>query len=168
MTKGMGLDPDYWHGLFVRHAGFYVFLQVLIWVKVFFFFSAFGKGIMVPDSSFFEVLRNGGFAAIPFALSWVSFDFWFHEFLHVLIALNVFVFARSAGSVSLVRLLGVFLVASVLHNVGYWVTNVFVSPGLLVADFVTDVLLLFLFYFLFRWVCGHSARVEGLRFPLVD
>lgn len=154
---------------FHKNALFYVFLQVVILAKVLVFFALTGRGqtdalawsphLFLNPLSFVQAFFS--FSALE------QFDLLFHQSMHVLIAVSVFVFAKQAAKNNFSELFKIFFAASVLHNIGYWLTRVFPGPGLLLLDFFGDIAALFFFYFLFRFLCKLKP-VSSLRIPFVE
>lgn len=130
--------------LFRSHALFYVALQVIIWIKVFFFYSLYGHGYFVP--SVFVPFIAPHLLAAPHLL----FDYVFHQVLHFLILIALFLFARRIANPNVLQLIFFFAVAVFLHNVGYWFTNSYDSFGEIVVDAALDFALLFILFYAVR------------------
>lgn len=144
----------YKNELFKKHALFFVLIQFAIWFKVVVFYVFFGKGVLYPapflPPAFFVYLEkaiNSGILGV--------IDFGFHTLMHLLIALIVLLFSFNAKKLPFTPLLFLAITGSVLHNIGYWFTNVFSSPSQLALDFVSDALFLVFFVYFFSFLARH-------------
>lgn len=147
---------------FLKDFKFYVLIQVLIAVKVAIFFLAFGHGVSYGGQ---PVWIDLPFVAVPvFGNVAHVFEYAFHQSMHVLIALWVFLLARRVKHVNVFGLSVLFLIATVLHNVGYWLTFSHSSLAFSVRDFGVDFVSLWIFFLVFRVL---QQRVGFVRaFPL--
>ncbi len=156
--------------VFRRLAWFYIAIQVAIWVKVALFFAWTGRG-MTPEHidwfSFESLLDPTRLITLPFASPLVFADVLFHQIAHFLILVNVFFLAQQTRRFNGLTLGVLFILAAVLHNIGYWLTGVFVSVPEAAADFAMDVVLLFGFTFLFRWLLPRLAFLRNRRIPFL-
>ncbi len=155
---------------FRRLAGFYLAVQAAIWVKVAAFFFLFGKGT-TPAYNMFFLSKPEGFPAwlqIVFSSPLYLFDGVFHQVAHALIAACVFALARDAKNANPLNLLPLFLLASLAHNIGYWLTGVFPSASYAFIDYLNDVLFLYAFFYAFKIGLWLLPQLRRLRFPAID
>ncbi len=147
---------------------FYVFIQVAIWAKVLVYFILLGSGQTVAIHTPHVFLNPLLFFESFLSFNGVErFDLLFHQTMHVLIALCVFLLSKHYFGKKISELFKIFFVAAVLHNVGYWLTNVFASPELLLIDFFGDIFALFFFYYLFRLVNSFNF-IKRLKIPFFE
>lgn len=119
----------------------YAALQAVIWAKSAFFFAWFGHG---------KALQFSRTAFPPGAL---LFDYYFHETMHVLVAILALLFGAGIQRIRWRRLAAVVAVAVVLHDAAYWLTAS--HPSLLYSaqDFATDSVLLAAFI-----IAGYAIK----------
>ncbi len=132
---------------FLRDWMLYVSVQLLIFIKTVWFIFWFGHGI-----SYFgqPVLLNLPFVAVPVFGSPIHvFDYIFHQLMHGLIAFWVFLLAKHVQKIKWKELVALFFVATVLHNVGYWLTRAHPSWAFSFHDFWFDFFALWVFFFIF-------------------
>ncbi len=126
---------------------FYVLIQLLILVKVVLLFFWLGQGISYRGQPTFI---NLPFIAVPAFGSIIHvLDYAFHQLMHVSIALWVFLLAKHMHQFKPFSIFRLFLVASLLHNVGYWITKSHPSWAYSLQDYVTDFVALWAFFGLF-------------------
>lgn len=139
--------------LFKKHALVYITIQVVLWLKVALFYYLYGQGILLrliePTYTFAPLLMPEVFTSNLLIIDWL-----FHQLIHLSLGVMVFLFARRVKALNLGQLFSIVLVADVLHNFGYWLTNSFTSTTSLVLDFVDDFALFVIFYYLFRFLCA--------------
>lgn len=161
----LGVPFDRFH----KNALFYVFLQTVIWAKVLVFFAFIGRGqtnaLGWSPHLFLNPIAfiNAFFSFAPLE----RFDLLFHQTMHVLIAVSVFILAKQVEKNNLFELLKIFFAAAMLHNIGYWLTGVFSNSTILSIDFFGDIAALFLFYSIFRFLCKLKP-ISSLKIPFVE
>jgi hypothetical protein len=82
--------------------------------------------------------RVANFNAYLFPEAAVSFNFFFHEAMHVAIFVLALLFGKNLKRVEWAKLVGVVIVAVFLHNLAYWFTNAHSSFAYTVYDFFSD------------------------------
>ena len=152
---------------FNRLVIFYIAIQAVIWVKTLIFLFLFGKGRY--EYLIDRLIENPFFFVAPLYSGQpvLLVDFIFHQIMHALIAISVFIFAKNAKKFNPISLSPFFALASFFHNVSYWFTNVFGSRSLIAFDFVVDIIFLYFFFYLFRGIV-KIFKLEKLKFPLVE
>lgn len=152
--------------VFRRDFTWFVFIQVLIWIKVVFAFFLFGVGITYSG---LPVLISVPFAYLPaFAYSFQWGEWVFHQVMHVSIAAWVFLLAKHVRSWRWSEMSFLFLVAVSLHNVGYWLTSTHPSFLFSVRDFLFDYFTLWGFFLFFRWVFRVFPQGAGWKIPFLE
>jgi len=140
----------YWRIFF-----FYLLVQIVIWIKAALFFQWFGAGqVSLSNQHLFPSQ-----ALLP---DWV-----FHEAMHVLIAVAAFSFGRKLDKINYMKLFLIVLIAVVLHNIGYWLTNVFNTFYGLILDFAMDTIVLFAFIIASNYLAKKYSFFRNLRIPLL-
>ena len=134
---------------------FYLLIQIIIWVKVFFFFQWFGFGAVSEHSEQF------------FTEEQKLFDLAFHQSMHLLIAISAFTLGKKLGKINDRELVSIVLVAVVLHNIGYWFTRVFETIAGALIDFVTDAVMLYTFTITSSYLAKKYAFFRNIKFPLL-
>jgi hypothetical protein len=153
-------------GQFWKDYRFYSVIQVLIWIKVTLFFFFFGRGISFAGQ---PILINAIVTVIPqFGNMLHVGDFIFHQLMHLLIAGWVFLLAKHVKRVNPLELSALFLVADVMHNVGYWLTFSHPSSLYSVMDFISDFFTLWVFFGLFYGLLSRWPWLRSIRIPFFD
>jgi len=152
--------------LFLKDWMFYVTIQSLIWVKVLVFFFLFGHGVSYVGQ---PLVLAVPFAAVPvFANLYQVWEFFFHQLMHIFILFWVLLLAKHVVKVNWLELGKLFLVAVVLHNVGYWLTASHPTFVFTLQDFATDLVALFLFFAMFRLGFKLVPQSKKWTIPLFD
>ena len=152
--------------IFRRNFLFYSSIQLIILFKVIIFFAWFGSGISYAG---LPVYLDVPFASIPFFENNVQiWEYVFHQLMHVLIAVWVFLLAKNmkvfdAGSVA-----ALFFIAVVMHNIGYWVTATHSSWLFSVNDFITDFVSLWVFFIAFHLLFRVSPAARKWSVPFLE
>ncbi len=134
----------------VRIALWYVLLQTIIWAKCTLFFALFGHG------------RTALFNLAAFSQEALVLNFWFHEAMHVGIAILALLFGKNLKKLEWAKLAAIVFVAVALHNVGYWLTESHSSIGYSVFDFAFDSTVLFaVVVAAFAWRKFSAKRAEA-------
>lgn len=141
----------WWHK---RVFAFYLLIQIIIWVKVYFFFQWFGHG---------QVAVLG----LPLLREILIADLVFHQIMHVLIAVAAFVFGKQLHDIKEIKLGVIVFVAVALHNAGYWFTGVYASPYAVASDFLNDFALLYSFIVMSHYFAKKHLFLKKLKFPLI-
>jgi len=144
--------------LFYKHAVFYTVIQIVIWIKVAIFYSLYGHGYFVAGP--FAPFIAPQLLTAPFLL----FDYVFHQIMHLLIFLALLLFARRIEKPNNLQLAVFFAVAVFLHNVGYWLTNVFDTLPALFADAALDFAALFVLFYLIRVAMQNNTMANLANF----
>lgn len=164
ISDGFGIP----FAVFKKICLFYLFLQFVIWAKVAVYFFFTGAGQIPTTYSYYLFVDPVYFFKSFLSFNYVQrFDLLFHQSMHFLIAFTLFVFARHSSKHPFFLLLKIFTLAAILHNAGYWFTNIFPTIDILLFDFVTDIGFLFLFYYFFSWLNGFRF-VKNTRAPLLE
>ncbi len=140
------MKAPYSEKLFKKHVFLYIAVQVVLWIKVLLFYNFFGQGILMRLSEPFYTLAPF-LSPEVFTSNLLVFDYLFHQTVHVAIWVLIAIFAAKAVKLKFKHLLALTLIANVLHNVGYWITNSFTDFDALLLDFVQDGVLLILFFY---------------------
>lgn len=141
----------WWHK---RVFAFYLLIQIIIWVKVYFFFQWFGYG---------QVAIRAPYLPQNILIA----DLLFHQLMHVLIAVAAFVFGKQLHGINEIKLGIIVLVAVVLHNAGYWFTRVYTTPYAIISDFLNDVVLLYSFIVMSHYFAKKHLFLKKLKFPFI-
>jgi hypothetical protein len=104
----------------------YMLLQAIIWIKSALFFAWFGYG------------RAALFNIQAFTPEALAFNFWFHEAMHLGIAVLALLFGKNLKKLEGVKLAAIIFVAVGLHNLAYWFTRSHPSMLYNALDFVSD------------------------------
>ncbi len=151
---------------FLRDWMFYVSIQVIIFIKTVIFFFLFGHGISYVGQ---PVVANLLFVALPVFGNPVHVgDFLFHQLMHVLIAVWVLLLAKHVKKVDWFELGVLFFIATVLHNVGYWLTRAHPSWAYSFRDFGVDFVALFIFFIIFRLGLALVPVSRKWKIPYFD
>ncbi|MDP2666180.1 MAG: hypothetical protein Q8P05_01605 [Candidatus Diapherotrites archaeon] len=154
------------HSLFRRHWNFYVALQVLIFIKVILFYIFLGHGVSYAGQPMWLDLP---FIGIPvFGNPIHVFDYIFHQLMHALIFVWVFLLAKHIRKIEWKNLALLFLVAVVLHNIGYWLTASHPSLAFSVRDFLVDYASLWVFFGLARFGLKVLPQVGRFNVPVLE
>src|SRR5690606_773805 len=87
------------------------------------------------------------FIAIPVFGNLIHvWDYFFHQIMHVSIAVWVFLYAKHVKKIILHEMILLFLIAVVLHNIGYWLTRSHTSWAFSARDFLVDFTALWIFF----------------------
>ncbi len=116
-----------------RIATAYLALQLVIWVKCAAFFSLYGFGKVARFNKAF------------FPAEAITFNFFFHEAMHVGIAVLALLFGKNMRRLEWLKLVAVVFIAVALHNFAYWFSKSHPSLAFNVQDFVSDSVLLLAF-----------------------
>lgn len=108
----------------------YVALQVAIWIKCAAFFALYGAG------------RVANFNVYLFPPAAVSFNFFFHEAMHVAILILALLFGKNLKRIEWAKLVAVIIIAVFIHNFVYWFTNSHVSLAYSAYDLASDSVML--------------------------
>ena len=111
-------------------AAVYLLLQVAIWIKCTAFFALYGAG------------RVAQFNSYLFPLEAVQFNFFFHETMHIAIAVLALLFGKNLEKIRPLKLVATVFAAVAVHNVAYWFTNSHQSLLYSAYDFSYDSTLL--------------------------
>ncbi|MFH0970807.1 MAG: hypothetical protein V1776_05100 [Candidatus Diapherotrites archaeon] len=152
--------------IFWKYFMFYLAIQILIWIKVGIFYFWFGYGISYYAQ---PLLWDAPFVAVPaFGNLFHVWEFFFHQIMHVLIAVWVFLLAKHANKMDWGELAGLFFGVVILHNVGYWFT--FAHPTILfsVSDFLTDYVSLWVFFLVFSFFLHLYPRAKKWTVPWLE
>lgn len=151
---------------FVRDFAFYLAIQVLIWIKVFFTFLAFGVGIAYSAQ---PVLIHLPFVFVPvFQNPFQVWEWLFHQVMHFSIALWVFLLAKHVQKIKFFEMAVLFVVAVVLHNMGYWLTSTHPSLVYSANDFLLDYVALWGFFVFFVLAVRLIPALKKIRVPLLE
>lgn len=151
---------------FVRDFAFYLSIQVLIWIKVLFTFLLFGMGIAYSAQ---PVLIHLPFVFVPvFQNSFQVWEWLFHQVMHVSIALWVFLLAKHMRKIKFFEIATLFLVAVVLHNIGYWLTSAHPSLVYSANDFLLDYAALWGFFIFFVLAVRLIPALKKIRVPVLE
>lgn len=152
--------------IFVRDFVWYVSIQVVIWIKVLATFLAFGMGIAYSAQ---PVLIHLPFVFVPvFQNSFQVWEWLFHQVMHFGIALWVFLLAKHVQKIKFFEIATLFLVAVVLHNIGYWLTFSHPSLAYSANDFLFDFIALWGFFIFFTIVMRSIPFVKRVRVPFLE
>jgi hypothetical protein len=152
--------------IFKRDFAWYLSIQVVIWVKVLFTFFLFGVGIAYSSQ---PVLIHLPFVFVPaFGNSFHVWEWVFHQIMHVGIALWVFLLAKHVQKIKWIELASLFLVAVVLHNIGYWLTSTHPSLEFSARDFLLDYFALWGFFLFFLAMIHFLPRVRKMKIPFFE
>lgn len=159
-------DFGYAHALFRRHWYFYVAIQFLIFIKVLAFYPVFGHGI----SYFGQPLAwDIPFAALPVFGNWIHvLDYFFHQAMHLSIALWVFLVAKHVKRIDIFSYALLFVLAAVLHNAGYWITAAHPNWNYSVLDFFIDYVSLWFFLAFFRFLMAVLPALRNVKIPFLE
>jgi hypothetical protein len=145
MSKILGMNVSTFHKLWI----FYIGIQAAIWIKVFLFSVFFGTGISYlgqPSSFEFPLI---GFPVFADAVQFLEYGF--HQSMHLLIGIWMFLFAKNVKKVIVGEIAVWFFFAVILHNIGYWVFRAHPSLAFSAFDFISDYLFLWFFFILFKY-----------------
>lgn len=152
--------------VFRRDFTFYVGIQVLIWIKVLLAFYFIGKGITYSGLPLVVQLPFVGVPAFQFVYQIPEYVF--HQVMHLCILLWVFLLAKHVQKINMHEIAVLFFIATVLHNVGYWLTKAHPSLLFSVKDFITDYLALWVFLAGFLLLLRIFPRLKKIIIPLVE
>ncbi|MEK6901962.1 MAG: hypothetical protein AABX02_00035, partial [archaeon] len=125
----------------------YVAIQLVIFIKVVLFFIFFAKGVSYGGQPLAVDLP---FVAMPvFGNLFHIWEYLFHQIMHVLIAFWVILLVKHTKKFDVKQTAKLFVIATILHNVGYWVTGSHPSWLYSLRDFATDYVALWGFFTLF-------------------
>ncbi len=157
---------------FTRLCLAYVFMQVALWLKLFLFIAWIGAPATDGYTRLYQyIVSEEGRQYVVHAMgSSLAFaiDVVFHQIVHVWGALCAFVLAVRAKHSGATSLLAIVFLATLVHNVGYWVTGVFSSGSDIVIDFVANALEFILFFLLVRTIVRVMPGVRSVRVPLIE
>ena len=108
----------------------YVVLQVIIWIKCTAFYLLYGAG------------RVARFNEFLFPADAISFNFFFHEAMHIAIGVLALLFGKNLKKIEWLKLVAVVFGAVVIHNLAYWVTFSHESIAYSAFDFANDSVIL--------------------------
>ncbi len=132
---------------FTRDWMFYVSIQLIIFIKVLIFFYLFGNGVSYSSQ---PLAINIPFAAVPvFGNLFHVWEYLFHQLMHVLIAFWALLMAKHVKKINVKQTIMLFGLATILHNVGYWLTYSHPSLAFSANDFMTDFAALWVFFLVF-------------------
>ncbi len=121
----------------------YVALQVIIWIKCTAFYLLYGAG------------RVANFNSFLFTADAISFNFFFHEVMHIAIGVLALLFGKNLKKLEWIKLVAVVFVAVFVHNLAYWFTWSHASIAYSMFDFASDSVIL-LAVVLVGYVLGKS------------
>ncbi len=154
------------HSIFSRNFAWYVSIQVVIWIKVFITFLFFGHGIAYMAQ---PVLIHLPFTYVPvFQNTFQVWEWLFHQLMHVGIALWAFLLAKHVQKIKFFEMATLFLVAVVLHNVGYWLTFSHPSLAYSARDFLVDYVTLGGFFLAFVTLIYFVPRLRKIKIPYLE
>jgi hypothetical protein len=152
--------------IFKRDFLLYFSVQTAIFAKVILFYFYFGHGLSYYGQ---PLALDVPFIALPvFGNLLHVWDYFFHQTMHVLIALWVFLLARNLQKFLFHELAFLFLVATFMHNVGYWLTASHPSWLYSVQDYIIDYFSLWGFFLLFWLVIKLVPSLRKIRIPYFD
>ncbi len=152
--------------LFVRDFMFYTAIQATIFVKVIIFVAVFGAGISYAGQ---PLALDLPFIAMPvFGNTIHAFDYFFHQLMHVLIFFWMFLLAKHVKAFKPLELALLFLLADVMHNIGYWLTYSHPSVAFSIRDFFTDYVALWLFFLLCAALVNFVPFVKKIKLKYFD
>ena len=152
--------------LFLRDWLWYVGVNAVLFFKVVLFFFVFGHGISYYGQ---PIYLDVPFASVPVFGSLVNIlDYFFHQLMHLSIAVWVFLVAKHARRIDLVSYALLFALASFLHNVGYWLTASHPSWAYSVMDYFIDYFSLWFFLVLFRVLMWAVPALRKVRVPFLE
>ncbi len=109
----------------------YVVLQVIIWIKCTAFYLLYGAGRVAKFNSFL------------FPADAIAFNLFFHEAMHVAIAILALWFGKNLKKLEWIKLVAVVFVAVFIHNLAYWFTWSHANIAYSAVDFANDSVTLF-------------------------
>jgi hypothetical protein len=157
-----GCEPQ----TFFRDWMFFVSIQAIIFVKVVAFFIFFGHGISYYGQ---PIALNIPFITMPVFANLVQvWEYFFHQLMHALIAVWMFLLVKHMKVFDGKGLVKLFFIATILHNVGYWFTAAHPSISFSIRDFLTDYLALVVFFGIFWVMVKLFPALKKWKIPFFD
>ncbi len=152
--------------IFKRDFMFFFTVQLVIFIKVIIFFSFFGHGLSYYGQ---PLAWDIPFAPLPIFGNMINvWDYFFHQAMHILIALWVFLLVKHLRQFHFNEWGFLFLIATIIHNAGYWLTSSHPSWLFSVRDFLIDYFSLWGFFLVFLLILKWFPSIKKWRIPYFD